>query len=73
MKRGGWTQAESYRDLIKDKEVAISLEQQLKSIGEALASQYLVTYARPSGAPTPTNIQAVSKKGLKALTGPWVR
>jgi len=52
---------------------AISLEQQLKSVGEALASQYLVTYARPSGAPTPTNIQAVSKKGLKALTGPWVR
>src|SRR5213083_1182707 len=28
MKRGGWTQAESYRDLIKDKDVAISLEQQ---------------------------------------------
>ena len=28
MKRGGWTQAESYRDLIKDKEEAISLEQQ---------------------------------------------
>ena len=27
MKRGGWTQAESYRDLIKDKEAAISLEQ----------------------------------------------
>ena len=52
---------------------AISLEQQLKSVGEALASQYLVTYARPSGAPTPTNIQAVSKKGLKVLTGPWVR
>src|SRR6266545_1319739 len=28
MKSGGWTQAESYRDLIKDKEMAISLEQQ---------------------------------------------
>src|SRR5256714_7281027 len=28
MKTGGWTQAESYRDLIKDKDVAISLEQQ---------------------------------------------
>ena len=28
MKRGGWTQAESYRDLIKDKDEAISLEQQ---------------------------------------------
>src|SRR5215212_5354263 len=28
MKTGGWTQAESYRDLIKDKELAVSLEQQ---------------------------------------------
>src|SRR5438128_29846 len=28
MKRGGWGQAESYRDLIKDKEAAVSLEQQ---------------------------------------------
>ena len=28
MKQGGWTEAESYRDLIKDKEVAVSLEQQ---------------------------------------------
>src|SRR5205085_5605946 len=28
MKTGGWTQAESYRDLIKDKEIATSLEQQ---------------------------------------------
>src|SRR6266480_1473091 len=28
MKRGGWTQAQSYRDLIKDKDAAISLEQQ---------------------------------------------
>ena len=27
MKSGGWTEAESYRDLIKDKEAAISLEQ----------------------------------------------
>src|SRR6266498_558346 len=27
MESGGWTQAESYRDLIKDKEVSISLEQ----------------------------------------------
>src|SRR5262245_1335854 len=28
MSAGGWAQAESYRELIKDKEVAISLEQQ---------------------------------------------
>jgi hypothetical protein len=41
-----------------------SLEQQLKSVADALLSQYLVTYARPSGAPAPTSIQAYSKKGL---------
>jgi tetratricopeptide (TPR) repeat protein len=29
MSAGGWTQAESYRELIKDKDVAISLEQQI--------------------------------------------
>src|ERR1700719_2494617 len=28
MRRGGWAQAESYRELIKDKDLAISLEQQ---------------------------------------------
>src|SRR5881397_3463857 len=38
MTTGGWTQAESYRDLIKDKEAAISLEQQsrIQLTGEAL-------------------------------------
>src|SRR5207302_3089344 len=53
MKRGGWTQAESYRDLIKDKGVAISLEQQsrLRLTGEALDKQiaeiYVLHQARP--------------------------
>src|SRR5437899_11059484 len=48
MKRGGWTQAESYRDLIKDKEVAISLEQQsrMKLTGESLDQQIAETHAR---------------------------
>src|SRR5437762_7529962 len=47
MKRGGWTQAESYRDLIKDKEVAISLEQQsrMRLTGESLDQQIAETYA----------------------------
>ena len=38
MKSGGWTQAESYRDLIKDKEMAVSLEQQsrIRLTGESL-------------------------------------
>ncbi len=48
MKRGGWTQAESYRDLIKDKEEAVSLEQQsrMRLTGEALDQQIAETYAR---------------------------
>jgi tetratricopeptide (TPR) repeat protein len=47
MKRGGWTQAESYRDLIKDKEAAISLEQQSRMhlTGESLDQQIAEVYA----------------------------
>src|SRR5213080_603851 len=47
MKQGGWTQAESYRDLIRDKEAAISLEQQsrIRLTGEALDQQIAETYA----------------------------
>src|SRR5437016_9831492 len=47
MATGGWTQAESYRDLIKDKDVAISLEQQsrMQLTGESLDRQIAETYA----------------------------
>src|SRR6202040_1269342 len=47
MTAGGWTQAESYRDLIKDKEIAISLEQQsrVQLTGESLDQQIAETYA----------------------------
>ena len=53
MKRGGWTEAESYRDLIKDKEVAVSLEQQsrIRLTGEALDQQITETYARHQAEP----------------------
>jgi tetratricopeptide (TPR) repeat protein len=53
MKRGGWTQAESYRDLIKDKDEAISLEQQsrIRLTGEALDRQIAETYARHQAEP----------------------
>src|SRR6184192_1559602 len=46
MKRGGWVQAESYRELIKDKEEAISLEQQsrMRLTGESLDQQIADTY-----------------------------
>jgi hypothetical protein len=53
---------------------AIALEAQMKAIADALTSQYIVTYARPASAPsTVSDIRAVSKKGMKALTSPWVQ
>src|SRR6267378_2569731 len=53
MKTGGWTQAESYRDLIKDKEMAVSLEQQgrMALMGESLEQQIEETYARHQAEP----------------------
>jgi Flp pilus assembly protein TadD len=47
MMSGGWTQAESYRDLIKDKDAAISLEQQsrMQLTGESLDKQITEIYA----------------------------
>jgi tetratricopeptide (TPR) repeat protein len=53
MKRGGWTQAESYRDLITDKDEAISLEQQsrIRLTGEALDQQIAETFARHQAEP----------------------
>jgi tetratricopeptide (TPR) repeat protein len=53
IKRGGWTQAETYRDLIKDKDEAISLEQQsrIQLRGEALDRQIAETYAHHQAAP----------------------
>ena len=50
---GGWTQAESYRDLIKDKEAAVSLEQQsrMKLSGESLDRQIAETFARHEAEP----------------------
>jgi tetratricopeptide (TPR) repeat protein len=57
MKRGGWTEAETYRDLIKDKDEAISLEQQsrIRLTGEALDKQIAETYARHQAEPENLN------------------
>jgi tetratricopeptide (TPR) repeat protein len=57
MKRGGWTEAETYRDLIKDKDEAISLEQQsrIRLTGEALDQQIAETYARHQAEPENLN------------------
>ena len=53
MTSGGWTQAESYRDLIKDKDLAVSLEQQNRMAlsGESLDQQLAETYARHQAEP----------------------
>ena len=53
MKRGGWTQAESYRDLIKDKEMATSLEQQsrMRLSDESLDKQIAEAHARQQAEP----------------------
>jgi hypothetical protein len=58
MKSGGWAQAESYRELIKDKETAISLEQQsrMRLIGESLEQQIAETYARHKAEPTKVDL-----------------
>ena len=53
MKTGGWQQAESYRDLIKDKELAVSLEQQSRMAltGESLDQQIAETYEKHQAEP----------------------
>src|SRR5205085_11713655 len=53
MKSGGWTQAESYRDLIKDKKGAISLEQQsrMQLTGESLDRQIAEMQTRQQAEP----------------------
>jgi tetratricopeptide (TPR) repeat protein len=63
MKSGGWTQAESYRDLIKDKEMAVSLEQQgrMKLSGESLERQIAETYALHQA--EPENIDLARRLG----------
>jgi tetratricopeptide (TPR) repeat protein len=53
MSAGGWTQAESYRELIKDKDAAISLEQQsrMQLTGEALDQEITELQARQQAQP----------------------
>lgn len=63
MQSGGWTQAESYRDLIKDKEMAISLEQQsrMRLTGESLEQQIAETYSRQKA--EPANVDLARRLG----------
>ncbi|HEV2046355.1 MAG TPA: tetratricopeptide repeat protein [Chthoniobacterales bacterium] len=63
MSTGGWTQAESYRDLIKGKQAAISLEQQsrMQLTGESLDQQIAETYSRHQA--EPQNLDLARKLG----------
>jgi len=63
MTTGGWTKAESYRDLIKDKELAVSLEQQsrMRLTGESLDQQIAETYIRHQA--DPQNVDLARKLG----------
>jgi tetratricopeptide (TPR) repeat protein len=63
MSSGGWTQAESYRELIKDKDVAISLEQQsrMQLSGEALDQQIAELQARQKT--EPQNVDLAGRLG----------
>jgi tetratricopeptide (TPR) repeat protein len=68
MKRGGWTQAESYRDLIKDKEAAISLEQQSRmhltgeSLDQQIAEAYALHQAEPENLDVARRLGALSEQ-----------
>jgi tetratricopeptide (TPR) repeat protein len=63
MSSGGWAQAESYRELIKDKDVAISLEQQsrMRLTGEALDQQIAELETRQRS--EPMNVDLLRKLG----------
>ena len=63
MTTGGWTQAESYRDSIKDKEAAASLEQQsrMRLTGESLDRQIAEMQSRQKA--EPNNVDVTKRLG----------
>ena len=68
MKSGGWAAAESYRDLIKDKEAAVSLEQQSRmqlteeSLGRQIAEIYALHEAEPQNVDIARRLGALSEQ-----------
>ena len=64
MKKGGWNEAESYRDLIKDKEAAVSLEQQsrMQLSDESREQQIHETFARHEA--EPQNVDLAKRLGV---------
>ena len=63
MSSGGWAQAESYRELIKDEDLAVSLEQQgrIQLTGEALDQQIAQLQAREKA--EPNNVDVARRLG----------
>ena len=68
MKSGGWAAAVSYRDLIKDKEAAVSLEQQSRmqlteeSLGQQIAETYALHEAKPQDVDVARRLGALSEQ-----------
>jgi tetratricopeptide (TPR) repeat protein len=68
MKSGGWAAAGSYRDLIKDKEAAVSLEQQSRmqlteeSLGRQIAEVYALHEAEPQNVDVARRLGALSEQ-----------
>jgi tetratricopeptide (TPR) repeat protein len=68
MKSGGWGAAASYRDLIKDKEAAVSLEQQSRmqlteeSLGQQIAETYALHEAEPQNVDVARRLGALSEQ-----------
>ena len=64
MQKGGWTEAESYRVLIKDNDVAVSLEEQSRMplSDELLEVQIGETFARHEA--EPQNVDLATRLGL---------
>jgi tetratricopeptide (TPR) repeat protein len=64
MKKGGWTEAESYRDLIKDKDAAVSLEQQsrVQLSDESLEQQINEVFAQHET--DPQNVDLAKRLGV---------
>ena len=68
MKSGGWAAAASYRDLIKDKEAAVSLEHQSRmqlteeSLGRQIAEVYALHEAEPQNIDIARRLGALSEQ-----------
>lgn len=80
MKSGGWGSAESYRDLIRDKEAAVSLEQQSRmqlsdeSLKQQIAESYAMHQAEPQNVDVARRLGSLSeqKNDLEAAIA-WYR